>query len=88
MITKQDYMKLQNDKDARAIVYHILEACNIFSPSFSQESARITAYEEGKRAVGIALRSDLNGDPEDLFVLMMSEDKQGLYKQPTKKGDE
>jgi hypothetical protein len=63
---------------SRAWLWSLLEDCGIFSSTFS-ENPSASAFNEGKRSLGLRLTADLMRLAPEMFSTMMKENKDKVY---------
>jgi len=68
----EDLRSLIKKPEGRRVIWKILETCGVFKASFSLNSMQ-TAFNEGKRDIGLALLADLNEADTHIFAQMQSE---------------
>lgn len=70
-----DLRGLMASEAGRRIVWRLLEKCNIFRLSFNPSLSElgVTAFNEGKRQVGLELLSDVQRVAEGEYLLMLKE---------------
>ncbi|RAU21085.1 hypothetical protein CU669_15120 [Paramagnetospirillum kuznetsovii] len=66
------FLALMNTQDGRAWVWNILSGCQVYGTSFHPSNAQ-TAFNEGKRNVGLILMADVHRLCPDLYPLMVKE---------------
>lgn len=60
----------------RAAVWRVLAECGVYSASFQGEHTHQTAYNEGKRAIGLWLLTELFTADSNVYRLMQQESEQ------------
>ena len=67
-----DLQSVLKKPEGRRLVYKILSECGVFKASFSLNS-QTTAFNEGKRDIGLALLKDLDIADPNAYSQMLSE---------------
>lgn len=67
-----DIVALMLERQGRRIMFGLLSRCGVYTGSFA-ESTQVTAYNEGKRAVGLSYLDILNTYCTEEYVLMLKE---------------
>ncbi len=62
-------------QDGREWIWSLLADCNVFEMSFVIGSPDMTAFNEGKRAVGNKLLNEITNNFADLYVKMAREQR-------------
>lgn len=75
---KLDAYNVMRTEEGRRFVYQILKTCAVHGQSFNT-NALTMAFNEGKRAVGVALEEHLRQSC-DKFYLTMLEEQSGEHK--------
>lgn len=68
----EDLRMVIKKPEGRRVVWGILETCGVFKASFALNSMQ-SAFNEGKRDIGLALLTDLNEADTHIFAQMQSE---------------
>lgn len=58
--------------EGRRFIWDLIERAGVFGPSYASD-AGATAYNEGRRAVGIALLTRVQQDAPDAYALALNE---------------
>lgn len=67
-----DVVALMLERQGRRIMFDLLSRCGVYTGSFAADP-QVTAYNEGKRAVGLSYLDVLNAYCTEEFVLMLKE---------------
>jgi hypothetical protein len=67
-----DLQKVLKSPEGRRVIYKILSECGVFKASFSLNSMS-TAFNEGKRDIGIMLLKDLDEAEPNAYSQMLKE---------------
>lgn len=67
-----DVIALMLERQGRRIMFGLLSKCGVYTGSFAADP-QLTAYNEGKRSVGLSYLDVLNAYCPDEFVLMLKE---------------
>ena len=67
-----DIIALMLERQGRRIMFDLLSRCGVYTGSFAADP-QLTAYNEGKRSVGLTYLDVLNTHCADQFVLMLKE---------------
>lgn len=59
--------------EGRETLWRIIGHCNVFGNSFRGEDSHLSAFEEGKRAVGLFIIQELFTSNKNSFTLLQSE---------------
>ena len=69
---EQDTYNVMHTEEGRRFVYQILKACGVYAPSFNT-NALTMAFNEGKRAIGVALVEQLRQSCNEFYSTMLEE---------------
>lgn len=69
---EQDTYNVMRTEEGRRFVYQILKACGVCAPSFNT-NALTMAFNEGKRAIGVALVEQLRQSSNEFYSTMLEE---------------
>lgn len=61
--------------EGREWIYEKLVECKVYAPTFVPNDPQATAFQEGRRSVGLELLADVMDAAEDSFILMCKEAK-------------
>ncbi len=63
------YKRLFNleNKDARAVIAHLVKTANVLTPTFTPGKSDVTAFKEGQRHIVCSLLSFINKDTDKLL---------------------
>lgn len=73
----RDIRFILKSKEGRRFLWRYLSKCGIFKQSFTGNSE--TFFNEGKRAIGLMLLTEITEASPDAYVLMMKESEKGDY---------
>lgn len=72
-----DIIALMLERQGRRIMFGLLARCGVYTSSFAGDP-HLTAYNEGRRSVGVAYLDVLNTRCPDEFVLMLKEHREDV----------
>ena len=72
---KAAFRKFMSDPEGRMWMWDLLTLCGIFHSSFSMDALR-TAFNEGRRDIGLRLLADINQLSPDLYMRMVGENQE------------
>lgn len=70
----EDIQWLMADKRGRRIMWRLLAEAGIYRTSFNN-SGSVTAFNEGKRQIGLVLIAEINDHAANQFLVMLKEHK-------------
>lgn len=71
---EEDIKFLMSDKRGRRIVHGLLRRARIYQQTFNASSPTATAFNEGRRSMGLEILADINIVPEN-YIRMLRENK-------------
>jgi hypothetical protein len=72
-----DVAMLLSTRPGRRFIWRYLETCGVFRTSFDN-SGSVTAYNEGRREIGLRMLADVNEAAPDQYLVMLRESKEGV----------
>jgi hypothetical protein len=69
---KNDLAAVMSTAEGRRFVWALIEHAGVYGPSYASE-ALATAYNEGRRSIGIGLQARCQADVPDLYVTALKE---------------
>lgn len=75
-----DLVWLMSERAGRRIAYRLLADAGVFVGSFTGEALG-SAFNEGKRAIGLRLLADLNENCVEQYVLMLREHREDVERE-------
>jgi hypothetical protein len=70
-VRAEEFRQLMSDRLFRRYVWRLLEMAGVFRTSFTGDEW--TAFNEGRRSLGLAILSDINAHCPDMYELMVKE---------------
>jgi hypothetical protein len=70
---KRDLGVVMSTPEGRRFIWSLIEDADTWGPSFAGESSHSTSYNEGRRAVGLALLFRCQRDATGLYVTALQE---------------
>jgi hypothetical protein len=71
---KAAFRRFMSDPEGRMFMWDLLTLCGIFHSSFSVDAVR-TAFNEGRRDIGLRLLADINQLSPELYIRMVGENQ-------------
>ncbi len=71
----EDVKWLMNQKQGRRIVWRLLALAGVYQTSFNS-SGSVTAFNEGKRNVGLVILADVHEHAPDESLVMLKENRE------------
>ena len=70
----ENFKAVLRTKPGRAFLHNLIfVTCHIGLPSFKERAGDATAFNEGGRAIGLALNDEARAIDKDLYLLMLKE---------------
>jgi len=71
-----DVAMLLSTRSGRRFIWGLMTECGIFRTSFDN-SGSVTAFNEGRRQIGLRVLADVNESAPEQYLLMLRESQEG-----------